>query len=424
MFIARSRARIRAARMVFLLAGAVPVAAFVAWAAYLHSDSHRTAVERQWQDATGLPLSIGRVEHPRPGVVRVHEMTIPAGPGRPACALPLIEIESSADEDRLRIDGFTCDPAVASVLTGLARAWITDDVRFRRTCIVEVADFRWTAATAPPRAASPPEPVALRVECVTRDGSRAMRIVRRGSSVDELRIVRQSAPGAGAADSRLAIDATSAEPIPLTVLAVASGVPPDIATARAADAWVSGSLAAVRDDGGWNGTAEGRVTDIDLAATTAAVGGQADGTASITISRLTWENSRLVDGLIECATGPGWIDGRLFDRIVLATGAQPGPAAGPLQRDVQRPFDAAACIATVGENGVQFLPASRLPAALALHNNAVLLAPATAPVPGDRLAWMLTAPGTGFGPAAGPGAWLMSVLPAPPPPGTGTRRQF
>ena len=72
MFIARSRARIRAARMVFLLAGAVPVAAFVAWAAYLHSDSHRTAVERQWQDATGLPLSIGRVEHPRPGVVRVH----------------------------------------------------------------------------------------------------------------------------------------------------------------------------------------------------------------------------------------------------------------------------------------------------------------------------------------------------------------
>ena len=58
MFIARSRARIRAARMVFLLAGAVPVAAFVAWAAYLHSDSHRTAVERQWQDATGLPLSI------------------------------------------------------------------------------------------------------------------------------------------------------------------------------------------------------------------------------------------------------------------------------------------------------------------------------------------------------------------------------
>ena len=61
MFIARSAARIRAARTAFLLLAAVPTAAVIGWAAYLHSDGHRTAVERQWQNATGLPLTIGRI---------------------------------------------------------------------------------------------------------------------------------------------------------------------------------------------------------------------------------------------------------------------------------------------------------------------------------------------------------------------------
>ena len=163
MFIPRSLARIRAARTAFLLLAAVPTAAVIGWAAYLHSASHRTAIEREWQDGTGLPLTIGRIEHPRPGVIRAHDCILPATADRPAFVIPLVELESSADEDRLRLGRLTCDPAAASTLASLARAWIMDDVRFRRTCIVDVADFHWADEPIARPRDQPPTDVPLRI---------------------------------------------------------------------------------------------------------------------------------------------------------------------------------------------------------------------------------------------------------------------
>lgn len=428
MFIARSAARIRAARTAFLLLAAVPTAAVIGWAAYLHSDGHRTAVERQWQSATGLPLTIGRIEHPRPGVIRARDCTLPATADRPAFVIPLVELESSADEDRLRLEHLACDPAAASVLAGVVRDWIMEDVRFRRTCIVEVADFRW--ADEPPARPheQPLRAVPLRIECVVRDHSRAVRVVWRSDSSNELRVVRQTGATGQAASGIPAhvieIDAACSTPIPLAVLLAASGTMPAVATARAATARAVGQIHTICQAGDWQGKAQGRITEIDLAAMAAAVGGRGGGEATVDVARLVWEDGRLTDGLVECATGPGWIDGPLFDRIVLATGARPGPAAGSLESDTARRFDAAACLATAGAQGIQFLPAVQLPAALAIRDGAVLLAAPPTAVPSDRLSWMLSAPGTAFGPAAGPGAWLMSVLPPLVPPTTGTGRQF
>ena len=67
MFVARSAARVRLARLAFLLAGLAPAAGLAAWAIHRRSDAHRAAIERRWQEAVGLPLTVGRVDHPRPG---------------------------------------------------------------------------------------------------------------------------------------------------------------------------------------------------------------------------------------------------------------------------------------------------------------------------------------------------------------------
>ncbi len=417
MFIARSQARIRAARIAFLLLAAIPTAVVVGWAGYIGSDAHRVAVERAWQRATGLPLTIGRIDHPRPGVIRGHDCLLPATTERPAVSISAIEVESSADEDRVRLGSLACDAATASAMATLARAWLMDPLRFDRTCIIDVTHFSWADEPTAVDAAG------LRIECVARAGSRAIRLVRRGDADDEVRLVRQMpAPSNDATDDRLELDASCLTPVPLAVLAAAGGVLADGHAAGLAAARVSGVLHAVREAGRWRGTAQGRIANVDLSAVAASVGGRAIGQATVDVTRIVWDDNRLSDGLVECATGSGWVDSRLFDRIVLATGARPGPAA--VAEAESREFDMAACLATIGPAGVQFLPAPRLPNALAIRDAAIVLAAPPAPVPGDRLAWMLTTPGTAFGPAAGPGAWLMSVLPplAPPEPSAG--RQF
>jgi len=415
MFVARSAARVRVVRLVFLLAGLAPTAAIVGWAIHLRGDGHRREIERRWQAATGLPLTVAAVEHPRPGVVRGRGCVVPAADGGRAFELPVIEVESSADEDRVRLGRFSCDVRGAVVLAGLAREWLGDEVRFGRTCIVEVADSRWGDDRRPDDDA---EAVPLRVECVARPGTRAMRVVRQASGIhDEVRIVRdlvtvdEAAGDAPRGGDTVSITAECRLPIPLAALVLAAGADATAATACGA-AVVSGTLEASRDASGWSGSARGTVATIDLAAAAAAIGGRADGTAEVEVRRLAWAGGRVTAALLECAAGAGTIDGRLFDRVVLALAARPGPAARPLPAGGERPFDAAACVVEVGRQGVRLTSSPRLPAGLAVHAGGVLLAAPAAMVPGDRVAWMLSAPGTAYAPAMGPGAWLISVLPS------------
>jgi hypothetical protein len=212
--------------------------------------------------------------------------------------------------------------------------------------------------------------------------------------------------------------------VPLAALVVGIGGGLDAAAACGA-ATVTGSLEAGWDTSGWSGSAQGRLADIDLAAASAAVGGRAGGVAAVDVTRLAWRSGRVTEALLECTVGAGLLDGRLFDRIVLALAARPGPAARPLAPGGDRQFDAAACIVGVGPFGVQVMPSTRLPAGLAIHAGEVLLQPPQAAVPADRIAWMLSAPGTAYAPAQGPGSWLISVLPqAGSPPAASDGRQF
>lgn len=430
MFVARSAARVRLARLAFLVVGLAPAAGLVAWAVQRRSDAHRAAVERRWQEAIGLPLSIGAVEHPRPGVVRGRTCRLPAGDGRPPIELPLVEVESSADEDRIRVPAFTCDAAAAAVIASCAREWLGDEVRFRRTCIVEVGDFVWSAMLPPAADDRETPPVPLRIECVARPGARALRVVRQGgAATDEVRIVRGPPGGADLAvtgdaepgAATITVTANCQSPLPLVALVVAAGGGADSAGA-CGSAQVTGTLDASLGASGWSGSARGRIDGIDLATVAQVVGGRASGGATVEVTRLEWREGRIAAALLECAASAGAIDGRLFDRIVLALAARPGPAARPLPPGGDRSFDAAACMVAVGPHGVQVMPTTRLPAGLAEDRGELLLAAPEAAAPADRVAWMLSSPGTAYAPAAGPGSWLISVLPdgtSPPPAGGG-----
>ena len=71
-----------------------------------------------------MPLSVGSVEYPRPGVIRARGCVVLAAGDRPSIELPLLEIESSADEDRLRIARLGADTGTAAVAVDLARRWL------------------------------------------------------------------------------------------------------------------------------------------------------------------------------------------------------------------------------------------------------------------------------------------------------------
>jgi hypothetical protein len=72
MFIERSSARIRTVRTLFVLLGLVPCAGLCGWAVLRHSSFHRRAIELRCEQAFGMPVRIGRVEHVRPDALRLH----------------------------------------------------------------------------------------------------------------------------------------------------------------------------------------------------------------------------------------------------------------------------------------------------------------------------------------------------------------
>jgi hypothetical protein len=355
---------------VFVLAGLLPCAALAAWAVHLRSTGHREALRLAWQREIGIPLQVDAVRHPRPGVVRAVGCRLLAPGGVGAVALPDVEIETAATEVRLRIDRFVCDAAAARLLGDLVREWLEREARYPRDCVVEIADFGW--ATLPTAV-----PSGLRVECVIRDGSRAVRAVRAagpGVRQDEFRVVRTGSTAD--ASERLEAEGDCAGPIPLAVAVAALGG--DASAAGAAT--VAGQWHAVREDGRWSGSAEGRIDELDLANCTARLQARATGAATAVIRRLTWSGDRIRDAEIECTVGRGRVEQRLVDGLV----------------------------STVG---IELLSGAKLGGALAVADGLSIVDPPAGILPPERLAWLLAPPGAVFVPSAGPGAWLLDVMP-------------
>lgn len=402
MFIERAARKVRFARTVFVLAGVVPCLALVAWGVHLRSAAHRESLRREWQRAVGVPLEIDAVEHPRPGVVRARGCRMTAGDAA-RLAVPVVEIETGPTEVRLRIDRLVCDAAAARLLGGVVAEWLGREVRYPKDCVVEVGGFAWSdqaAATAS----------GLRAECVTRVGTRAVRIVRAANAAgrgDELRIVRTPSPGEAAGEI-MEVDLAAVEPLPLAIVAGALG---RAGHALGAAATVAGTLRAVRERGLWSGSAAGRIDGIDLAVCTAGMQARATGAATAVVRRIAWSHGRIRDAEIECTAGRGRVEQRLLDGLVSTVGCRPGPAHRSLAGDRERTFDAAGCLLRLDGRGFEIVSGANLGGALAVAGGLALVEPPGVVLPAERLAWLLAPPGAVFVPSGGAGAWLLDVMP-------------
>ena len=438
MFIEKSAGRIRFSRTVFLLSCLLPSAAIAGWAVHLRSAAHREAVRSRWQQVVGLPLVIGAVEHPRPGMVRATGCAVLTPTGARLMEIPSVELESAVGEDRLRIDMVRVDAAAAALLGELAREWLRRDARHPRNCVIEIADFEWERGGRQGDDATPRTSTMVRIECVAQGGSRAVRIVRHAEIEEQFRIVRAVADEGGRTVERIEFEANWADAVPLPILASLAGCAADAVAAAGSAAVASGEVAATLGEAGWSGTAHGRVEGIDLARCTVALQARATGQAAIVFDRLTWKDGRLEDVTAECSIGAGWIENSLFDRLVIALGCKPGPAAASTGQPV-RLFDAAGCVLRLDGGRLGMTATQAIANGLAVVDGAVLLQPPSAGIPFDRLAWMLSPPAATFVPAGGPGGWLMSILPpagpaagsgdpagtrAANPPSRGVRRDF
>jgi hypothetical protein len=415
MFIARSSGRVRFARTAFLLAGLLPCAILVGWAVHLRSTPHRESVRRGWERGLGLPVGLEAVEHVRPGTVRARGCTLAAADGAGLFRVPVVEVETAADEVRIKVDSLDCDPAGARLLGALAAEWLQRSARFHRDCVVEIGAASWRVAGV----ASTASP--MRVECVALGNARAVRVVRTAEDGgrDEVRIVRTTGVDA-AAGTVFEVEAGCREPLPCDIVAAVAAGTPLASIALGPAATVRGGFSATCGDRGWAGSARGRVNDADLAACTSALAGSGSGSVNFTIGSLAWDAGRLVDCEFEFEAQGGRVDRRLLDALVSVVGCRPGPAFGGAADAATKAFDRAGGKVRIDAAGVQVSGAPDLGGALAVAANGVLVDPPAMPVSAERVAWLLAPPGAVHVPSAGAGAWLMSIL---PPSGGGARER-
>lgn len=407
MFVERSAARIRRARAIFLVVGALPFVALVAWAVQRGSAGHREQIRDRWQRAVGLGLVIEAVEHPRPGMTRARGVSVVSPTGGRIATLPVVEVEAAADEDRLRFEGVRLDAPLATVLGDLGREWLRRDARHPRSCVIDVAHVSWPGDDATADAASGPRP--LRIECVARGMARAVRVTRPGAAEDVLRVVRTVIAGADGADREsYEVEVACDEAVPLAVVAGLAGLHGDVTAVTGDSAVVAGRCSAASDEGGWHGEWSGRVLGIDLARCVAPLGARGGGAARAEIVRLAWQDGRLVDAAGRFDVGAGWIDAAFADRLTLALGCRPTQAPAP---DGERRFDAAGFEMRIEGGRVVVTAPSGTPRALAIADGVVVIDEPAAAVPFERLAWVLSPPSADFVPAGGAGAWLMTIQP-------------
>jgi hypothetical protein len=163
---------------------------------------------------------------------------------------PVVDLESSPTEVRLRVGRVACSPRLARAATELVRQWLGQPTRFPLDCVVDVGELSWLAATASP--APGKDGIGrfpgLRIECVAAEGGRAVRLSGGGSAdgaarTDELRVLTTTtaATAAGPPALRLEVAGAVATPVPVAILEACLGCDAG-ALSCGADAVVSGRI--------------------------------------------------------------------------------------------------------------------------------------------------------------------------------------
>lgn len=411
MFIERSVAKIRLVRTLFVLLAVVPCATLVGVAAYRHSPAARDRLEQDVQRLLGLPVALDDVRYLRPGALRCGRCRLRSAGASVEVTVHDVEVETSSDELRLRIPELVCGPATAGLLGGIARAWLTEPVRFTRNWVVDIGSVVWSDAEGPAAAAGRRR--AVRIECVAAGESRAVRIVRSvggDASADEIRVIVHASMRSGAPGTA-EVHASLSEPVPWSILQplVAS---PSVAGLSFGDAaLISGTCQATALASGWAGTGMARIDDVDL---NRLGGSRVTGRAVIDVDRLEWGDGRVQLLEARLATGRGRIDQPLLDALVGVAGCRPGPAYRSLGGEPVRPFDDMAFTVAVDEEGLRVRAVAGRDGAMIRLQGLSLIDEPAATIPFDRLAWLLSpTPGPAI-PAAPGAAWLMTVMPPSP----------
>jgi len=454
MFIEQSAGRVRLARTLFVLAGLLPFAALVAWAVLRHSDWHLQILRREGEQVLGLPLEIGSVEHLTPGAIRLRSCCLRSPSGETLVAIPLVDVELTPTEVRLRLPRFECTPQEARTLAAIARAWLQEPVRFSRAWVIDVDEFSFHSGSPLARAQqvrlpsgeslAEPRRSGLHIECVAAGETRAVRLRRDQNSTDEVRVISTLLPKvsqhyAGSEDKssenfvlqepvsgsqmeaekdsgseRLEISGAIQEPLPLPILTALMG--PALGNRFASlspQAEVRGSMEAVFTEGQWHGAASGEVQRIDLAAATLFLPYRVTGQASLAIPCLAWEGSRLKECQLEWVVGSGQMSMSLLDACVVTLGCRAGVAYRSLSQQAMRDFDSMACCVRIDPHGLEVRAAPDRSGSLLKSQGLSLLDEPSRTVATEKVAWIFSAPGTVTVPASEMSAWLISVLPVP-----------
>jgi len=398
MFVDRSARRIARARRLFVALGVVPLALLAGVAVWARGDGRRSALEARVAAALSLPVRIGTVSDPRPGVMLLEDVVLGDGAGA-SLRLPEVRVEESSREIRLALTACDCPPRAAPLVAAVARAWLAGDPRYRRDWVVACERLTW----GPDGAGSPRDDV--RVECVAAEGSRAVRFVARApaGAADEIRVVRIAAGGTAA--DRVECEARLAAPVPLAVGAAL------VAATDGGERWpgatFTGEARLVSDATGWNGTLSGAVDGIDLAELTAGFAASASGTAALSIGSATLSAGRIASARLECRSAAGSISRPLAAAGVDWLGCRPGTALPAGERIA---FDAMAWRCRC-ENGELEISGGLSGNALVEHRGGPLLVAPPGIVPWDRLAWLVSPPGVPVVPASLQTETLLRWLP-------------
>jgi len=414
MFVAQQAARSRTVRTAFVVACLVPCAGLVAWAGWRRTATHRERLVRQWEGALGVPLVVGRIEHLRPGVLRLVDVALPDGNGGESARLSRVEVESSATELRLRVSGLTATPTAIAAAVRLAGAWLGEPTRFGRNVVIDIGRFDIGAGAADMAEAGRG---GLRIECVGGEAGRAIRM--RAEPENGEWLVVQALARAADGEKRLSVRGRMSTPVPVGTLAPALGwgAPGAEGMDRTT---VAGSIDAEVGGSGWEGSFSAVLAGVDLAAITGAIPWHANG-----IARVDIEECRMVGGRVESirgrvAIGAGGIGQEGLETLVTALGCRAGPGWRQAPPGSQVPFVHGAAAIELDAHGLRITAAD--PPALLIGAGGSLLEPPVGAVSLSSVARALSPTTTVAVPATPMSRWLLTIFnfpstKTPPSPG-------
>jgi|LakMenEpi03Aug12_release.lakeMendotaPanAssembly.Ray.scaffolds.fasta_scaffold287844_1 hypothetical protein len=409
MFVERSESRVRSARTAFVLVCLVPCAVLAAWAAYWKSGVHHDAAAAAWGREIGLAVRCERVDHVRPGCVRLSNCKIGADDGSAAASFDVVEVETTPGEVRIRLPEFHATGEACAAIGRLARNWLTEPARHPRAWLIDVASVQWPDGDDGTRKSAP----GVRVECVAVGSERAVRIRREPATSDEVRIVRSADGQRG----RFVIEAKVDDPVPAACVVAAIGLPVD-----GIAGWCSGSIAAEWSGDGWSGEASGSLDRFDANSIASFFGSpmRMEGPARFDLVSATLSAGRIVRANATIDVAPAVVSQELLERFVQVMQCRAGEEylgrdAVPSSLGV-RQVDRVACSLAIDASGARIRPAEAAGRGIVTAGGRTVLEAPSETVAIERIPWAFAPRDARPLPATDATAWLTPLLPPSPSP--------